>query len=214
MFDEKQNKKILQTSGRLQNLKMGNTSAKSPNKIYTLPINENLSFRIEEMSAEEVNELGSYGQMIVVFDGSGSMQPHYLTLRRIAQIAIKGGADAIFFATTAMLIVQETKDGEADLSDSALGSCINGVTDYKAALDIIAEMCSPSTVVLFMTDGQPNHGGEWISVVQRIHKVLDVKQGGQMQSLFLSENATEEEKSTMQKLCTVGQSPAFVTAST
>jgi uncharacterized protein with von Willebrand factor type A (vWA) domain len=193
---------------------MGNTTTKSSNKIYTLPINENLSFLIEELSAEEVNELGSYGQMIVVFDGSGSMQQHYQTLRRIAQIAIEGGADAIFFATTAMLIVQETKNGEADLSDSALGSCINGMTDYKAALDIVAQMCSPSTVVLFMTDGQPNHGGDWISVVQRIHKVLDVKKGGHMQSLFLSENATEADKSIMRKLCTVGQSPAFVTSTT
>jgi hypothetical protein len=194
---------------------MGNTSSaapKSANNVYILPINEHLAFRIEELSAEEVNELGSYGQMIVVFDGSGSMQPYYETLRQISQIAIKSGADAIFFATTAMLIVQETKTGEADLSDSALGSCINAMTNYKAALDIVAEMCSPSTVVLFMTDGQPNRGGEWTSVVQRIHQVLDVKHGGHMQSLFLSENASEADKSIMRKLCTVGQSPEFVTA--
>lgn len=35
-----------------------------------------------------------------------------------------------------------------------------------------------------------------------------------MQSLFLSENATEADKSIMRKLCTVGQSPTFVTATT
>jgi hypothetical protein len=105
-------------------------------------------------------------------------------------------------------------ESESDLDYTRDKSAVWGyMTNYTTALRQVLPYVTESTIVVFMTDGEPNDGGAWQTVAASIQARLVANAGGFMTAYYLQDGTpSKSSKSNMERLCTNGQTPSFVSA--